>query len=474
MSNVTDTTYTPNASLVALARAAGAAGQSWVEWQCSDEVQAAVDAGTARGRDIHACELAFNEGVREYRLAGGWIIAWTTAPDDYDTFGTETIPAADGAPHEGEYHGKALRRIMMDPRHRNYQADRYASGLHATWTEDPRIVDAAAAKRAAKNKADQEAREAKRAAGLVWLTTLSALELDACFDDDAAHDHMSEQGVTSSDVRTEVARRAVVSNETTRQAEWARCLAIVPEGCTIVDHGCDAVRGQFGVIRGRPTHVYYNVRIVHGWPDDTEHANVLGEGAFHDSSPGSTNAGSLAYVADWLTKGEADGFTKKLEIVPVDSVPPRPVLERIGHEHLKDIRRVEAAGRVVWIGRPTFGETMVLDEKGHIVRAKKVLEAVHGLPGVGVNAERFAAFGVAYRAGLLAAVTEAQASPNPDKGYAYSPADAPKVADRMLAAIEKGGPGSVNLDGGGFRRACKALGIKHTRKAISAYLNGES
>jgi hypothetical protein len=52
------------------------------------------------------------------------------------------------------------------------------------------------------------------------------------------------------------------------------------------------------------------------------------------------------------------------------------VLERIGHAHYASIRRVEAAGRVVWVGRPTYGETLVLDEKGHLVRAKKVLEAI--------------------------------------------------------------------------------------------------
>ena len=437
------------ADLLILARAAGAAGRSWADWQCGDDVQAFADADGFEGQPgrllIQACEKAFAEGVREHRINGGWIVAWTTAPDDYDSMGTETIPPADGtatddAATEGDYHGKPLRRVMMDPKHAGYQADRYSSGLHPTWTEDPRIVDAAAAERAAKTLADEKTRQASRDRGREWLKRATDAELEAA---DATTE--DEHGFFTTDLREERARREQAAKEAARAAEWARCLAIVPEGCTIVDHGCDAVRGQFGV-----------------------------EGAFHDSSPGSTNAGSLAYVADWLTKGEADGFTKKLEIVPVDSVPPRPVLERIGHEHLKDIRRVEAAGRVVWIGRPTFGETMVLDEKGHIVRAKKVLEAVHGLPGVGVNAERFAAFGVAYRAGLLAAVTEAQASPNPDKGYAYSPADAPKVADRMLAAIEKGGPGSVNLDGGGFRRACKALGIKHTRKAIIAYLNGES
>ena len=229
MSNVT---YTPNASLVALARAAGAEGQSWAEWTCSDEVQAAVDAGTARGRDIRACEAAFNESVREYRLAGGWMIAWTTAPDDYDTFGTETIPAADGAPHEGEYHGKTLRRIMMDPKHRNYQADRYASGLHATWTEDPRVADARAAAQQAKFAEDERIRAASRAAGRTWLTTATDAELDAQ-DEDTCDVH----GAFMSDVRAEQARRKIAADDAARAAEWERCITIVPEGSTILDPG---------------------------------------------------------------------------------------------------------------------------------------------------------------------------------------------------------------------------------------------
>ena len=370
------------ADLLILARAAGAAGRSWADWQCGDDVQAFADADGFEGQPgrllIQACEKAFAEGVREHRINGGWIVAWTTAPADYDSMGTETIPAdgtaTDDAATEGDYHGKPLRRVMMNPKHARYQADRYSSGLHPTWRQDPRILDAAAAERAAKTLADEKTRQASRDRGREWLKSASDAELEAA---DATTE--DEHGFFTTDLREERARREQAAKEAARAAEWARCLAIVPEGCTIVDHGCDAQRGQFGTIPGRPTHVYYNVRIVHGWPDDTEHANVLGEGAFHGSS--STNAGSLAYVADWLTKGEADGFTKKLEIVPVDSVPPRPVLERIGHEHLKDIRRVEAAGRVVWVGRPTFGETLILDEKGHLVRAKKVLEAVKGVKG---------------------------------------------------------------------------------------------
>ncbi len=83
-----------------------------------------------------------------------------------------------------------------------------------------------------------------------------------------------------------------------------------------------------------------------------------------------------------------------------------------------------------------------------------------------MNAERFKLFGAAYLDGLTAAVKA-----NPEE-YGYGPEGVPTVVARMLAAISAKGPGSVNLDGGGFRRACKALGIKHTRKAITAYLDG--
>lgn len=51
--------------------------------------------------------------------------------------------------------------------------------------------------------------------------------------------------------------------------------------------------------------------------------------------------------------------------------------------------------------------------------------------------------------------------------YAYSAADLPKVIERMHAAIDRG---SYNKDGHAFKATCKQLGIKHTYKAINAYL----
>ena len=41
---------------------------------------------------------------------------------------------------------------------------------------------------------------------------------------------------------------------------------------------------------------------------------------------------------------------------------------------MRDIKRVEVDGKTVWVGRPTFGEVLVLDEQGHMVRSKKTVE----------------------------------------------------------------------------------------------------
>ena len=79
-----------------------------------------------------------------------------------------------------------------------------------------------------------------------------------------------------------------------------------------------------------------------------------------------------------------------------------------------------------------------------------------------VNAERFARFAVAYREGLRTAV---ETRP---EDYGYRPEYAGQVADRILATMSSQGIRMVNMDGEGFRLACKALGIKHTRKAITA------
>jgi hypothetical protein len=56
-----------------------------------------------------------------------------------------------------------------------------------------------------------------------------------------------------------------------------------------------------------------------------------------------------------------------------------------------------------------------------------------------------------------------------DPEYAYSAArNTPReLAEKMAAAFLKG---EANKDGAGIKLACKAIGIKQTMKAISAYL----
>lgn len=59
---------------------------------------------------------------------------------------------------------------------------------------------------------------------------------------------------------------------------------------------------------------------------------------------------------------------------------------------------------------------------------------------------------------------------HPDE-YAYPVSDVPEVARRMRAAIERD---TFNHDGRGFRMTCRALGIKHTRRAIVSFLAGDA
>lgn len=83
-----------------------------------------------------------------------------------------------------------------------------------------------------------------------------------------------------------------------------------------------------------------------------------------------------------------------------------------------------------------------------------------------MNQDNFESFSKAYREKLTEAVV---AKPN---HFFYSPGDASTVADKMLKAIVTN-PLMVNYGGEGFKRTCKALGIKNTRKAIFEYLGIE-
>ena len=334
--------------LLAMAREAGRAGESYSRWTASDAVQDlvfAVDCDV----DTAPIEAAFAEGAREWRIANGWRVMWTTAPSDYDGFGTETIAI------DGEWYGKPLRRILIDPHYVTYQSNRNGSGNHRTWEIDPRIEEAQARERRERMDRERIEREAKHVAGLEWLKTATDDELED-------FDLFESKGVRFADVRVEKERRVKENASQAVAAEWSRCLALISEGATLIDDGEPSKRGQYGVIPGRDPHVYYAVRIVHGWPDDADHANVMGEG--------NENAGSVSYVADWIASGRLRVAT------PVDAIPPHAVLKRIGQDRVRDVCRVRVYDRTVWVGRPRWGaEALVLDDNGHLVRSKKIRDA---------------------------------------------------------------------------------------------------
>jgi hypothetical protein len=335
-----------NVDIADLARAAGLAGRQWNSWCCDDVVQSYVDDHDV---DANAWEAAYAEGVMERRRTiEGWIERWTTAPVAYDWFGTTTLAI------EGDWHGRVLRRVLMHPQYATGQIDRYASGLHGTSEGDPREIDREIARKIEAERVETARREADHVAGLAWLAIASEADLAAVLDGDD-----DPRGVTRAEIRAELRRRAEAQQTEVREAEYVRCRALVAAHEVLVDDGAPATRSRWGVVPGRASRVYYAVSIDES-PRDPQRATVRAQGR--------DEVGSLETVAKRLEEGSLRGSRAA-------DVPPEPVLRRIGHEHLADVRWIEAAGRVVWVGRPTFGEEMILDDRGHLVRTRAVVSA---------------------------------------------------------------------------------------------------
>jgi hypothetical protein len=335
------------------ARAAGAAGTSWHDWIMSDEIQDVIAAAPTFSRvDQDAIEKAFGEGRRERSATTGRIV-WTTAPADYDTNDATELDVV------SDYFGKPLRKIAVDPEGYEYQTGRYASGTYGVWDKDPIEEDRRVRDEYAARDAERAAVEAKHKAGAEWLRTATAAELA---DEDLCWEH----GARHQDVRAERARRHAAAQDEERTGAWARATALIPEGATLIDEGAYIPSPMVGLRPiHRPAAIRYNVKIVHGWPaNDVEGSHVHAQ-----AGRGSTSFGTVAHVADMISKGQ-------LRVAGEGEVPPYAVADRIGVERWKDIRRVEVAGKVVWVGRAMFGaEDLVLDENGKLVRARKIVEA---------------------------------------------------------------------------------------------------
>jgi hypothetical protein len=344
------------AVLERLAREAGSAGVGWSDWlySLSDELSEAAARLSEKDR-LTSVKAAFHEGRRACRVARGWRSLWTTAPEDYDTFGTETVETC------GDWHGKTLRRVLVDPVHADYQAGRYGSGMHGAWEEDPRVEEARIRERIERDRAEREERDHRRAAGLEWLA--SAEESALAGDEDVLDEELRSRALTWTDLRAEQRRRGEARAAAERAATWARCRAALPDGATLIDPGSPGRQGHFGWIPGREPRVWHAITVKPSWrcPDDAVMAEVIGEGG--------DIAGTLDSVADCLAKGE-------LRLArPGEHVPPRAAIARIGCT-FTEIVRAEVEGRVAWVGRPRFGfDLLAVDERGHLLRSARVRRA---------------------------------------------------------------------------------------------------
>jgi hypothetical protein len=291
-----------------------------------------------------------NSGEIEDLEAKGWVSQWTTAPIDYDCFGTATAEQC------GDWHGKPLRRILSHPHHADYQAARNGSGMHPTWSADPRIERRALEERAARIAQRDIEDAARRTTGLAWLAGATEAEIK----DIEERDEVESRGLKYTDLGDEIRHRAGVVAEAARTAEWDRCRSSFQDGAILVDEGTSGFRGTYGGIAGQPTHIYYEARVTGDWRKVADEATVV---AAHGD-----DAGSLAVVAEHISTG-------RFRVVSADDVPPEPVTRRIGHSVWRKIVKVQVADRLVWIGRVSGAyELMVLDAKGRIVRAKAACE----------------------------------------------------------------------------------------------------
>lgn len=361
------------------ARAAGARGTSYSEWLYGEDEAARETVCALRDAGDQSVEEAHREGVRAKKVADGWVHLWTTAPRDYDYFGTEEVEQS------GEWCGKALRRVLAHPHYADYQEGRYGSGLHFSGREDPRVEEARRAARLAAEARDRAAAEGRRAGGLFWLRELPDADLDS-EDEDALDALLRERGCGWPDVRAERKRRAEARAAAARAAQWARCRALFEDGVTLVDEGSPGEHGRYVWIRGRDAAVYANACVKQHYDlrhhNDAEQAEV----AVFEGGRAVEYLGSLAVVAARVERGELR-LAREGEVFP-----PRAVLERLGVPW-KEVHRVELEGptsavrddrgavevtrsaRVLWVGRarPSF-EPVVLDGRGHLVRKRAHVE----------------------------------------------------------------------------------------------------
>jgi hypothetical protein len=135
---------------------------------------------------------------------------------------------------------------------------------------------------------------------------------------------------------------------------------MIPEACVIVEDGRrrGSIRAPVQRVASR---VYYNVSVIEVKQDATQSYVSC-----DTEVRGRCELGTLQDVCEDIAAG-------RCRVAQVGDVPPKAVLDRIGHSQLSTVLRLEIDGRLVWVGRRMFEyDPMVLNERGHIVTVKRV------------------------------------------------------------------------------------------------------
>ena len=283
------------------ANQAGASGQSWSNWLGHDDVIDAYNSLDSAGLGDKARVLwgeAFKKGTQSKLKR-----YWTTTPEDFDGFGTTTIS------REGDYLGKQLRVVGIDPKYVGWQADRYGSGLHATWETDPRVEDRKRVEKEAKLQSEREDLERRRSRGVQWLASLSDKQLK----DAHSNPVFENSALQLTDLRAERARREAIDQQQ-KLIEAAK--NVIPGGVYVIP---EAPRRAF--------QIYYGAHL-HNPNNTLKDAEVWFDGHRHRIPLDSLDA----------------GFHK-----PADAVMPEAVYRRLEPKALRDVERVIFEGKDYYV-----------------------------------------------------------------------------------------------------------------------------
>lgn len=284
------------------------------------------------------------------------VIRWTTAPRDYDFAGDtvelETVVSHGMLPLEGRT-PKTWRKVAIHPKGVLNQEYRYSSGMHASWDRDPREVEREEIERYEEGKRAFETKKAAEAEIAAWLENASLEELLAEREkEDGLRPHLTYDALSKA-----TRRRQEVAEKAERQAELEKLRARIPASGIIIEDVFSFRQTGAPVKIGETVH--YGLKIDPFWGQPLEEVDVCSAKA----------AWAIRRFVERLDEGS-------LRPAEVADVPPEPVSRRIGYDRFKEIKRYEINGQVVWVGRAPFvSEPVVLDEKGHIARSRKIVQA---------------------------------------------------------------------------------------------------